>query len=181
VIRDPFPPARKVLLCVSFGLRSENSRPNQWLVVLESGRLVRAGVGLACFRQIGQSVVRMPARLQRVAFSAQQVTHDMAGVEVRGFALWTVDGAGDGPFRAYRCLDGMSDAGILKASHNLGARHRCARSVARAARSRAALNAAHAGAHQLDASPRDPPRIRSRPPPCTDCSALRLLPTSPLG
>merc|ERR1712070_332684 len=43
------------------------------------------------------------------------------GIEVEGFAIWTVYRDGDGPFRAYRNLDGMSRSGLQATNTNMAA------------------------------------------------------------
>jgi regulator of protease activity HflC (stomatin/prohibitin superfamily) len=57
---------------------------------------------------------------QNVSFEAEQVTKEVQGVRVKGFATWTVYREDDGPFRAYRTFDGLSDAGRKMANNQLG-------------------------------------------------------------
>lgn len=97
------------------------AQPNEWLVVVENGTMVRGGIGMRHLATFGQQVVRFPSSIQRVKFKAQQVTREMQGIEVEGFAIWTVYRDGDGPFRAYRNLDGMSRSGLQATNTNMAA------------------------------------------------------------
>jgi len=88
-------------------------------VVTRNGQQIRAGVGLSHWQSLGEQVVKFPSSLQKVTFKAQQVTRELSGIEVQGFAIWGVYRTGEGPYKAYRNLDGMSAGGLLKAQHNL--------------------------------------------------------------
>eukprot|EP00703_Trepomonas_sp_PC1_P004277 JAP92329.1 SPFH domain/Band 7 family protein [Trepomonas sp. PC1] len=78
------------------------SEPNQWLLVIQNGKMVRSGIGLKCIVWPMQTVVKFPSAIQRVEFSANNVTKEMQGVEVSGFAIWSVNREGDGPFKSYK-------------------------------------------------------------------------------
>jgi hypothetical protein len=56
--------------------------PNEWLLVIRDGKLHRAGIGLRFRASYQDSVVKIPARVYKVQFQAQQVTKEMQGVEV---------------------------------------------------------------------------------------------------
>ncbi|CAG9466600.1 unnamed protein product [Pedinophyceae sp. YPF-701] len=93
--------------------------PNEWLLVIRDGGQVRAGVGMRYVAGLTDNVVKFSSSIHKVSFRAQQVTAEMQGIEVAGFVMWTVFREGDGPFRAYRSLDGMSPAGLRTANQNL--------------------------------------------------------------
>lgn len=100
--------------------RFEESQPNEWMLVIEDGEQKRASVGLQHFRTMMQTVVRFPSTMQNVSFQAEQVTKEVQGVRVKGFATWTVFRNDDGPYRAYRTFDGLSENGRKMANNQLG-------------------------------------------------------------
>jgi flotillin len=69
--------------------------------------MVKAGVGLKTFLGITDSVVKFPSKVERVSFSANNVTKEMQGVEINGFAFWSVYKGEDGPFRCYKYMQGQ--------------------------------------------------------------------------
>jgi hypothetical protein len=79
-------------------------QPDEWLLLIRGGKLVRAGIGITALRLPGDSVVRFSSTLQRVAFQAEARSAEHVPLIVEGFALWTVRGEGEGPFRAFRTL-----------------------------------------------------------------------------
>ena len=87
------------------------AEPNEWLLLLKNGELVQAGVGMSVFCPVGAQVVKFPSVLQETTFTASQATKQRAGVSVTGKAYWTIyrpnPEDSDGPFRAYRSLDGL--------------------------------------------------------------------------
>ncbi len=83
-------------------------RPDEWLLQIRNGNLVRAGIGLNVLRWPGDNIVRFTSTLQRVKFSTAALTSEHLGVTVEGFAMWGVLPDGDGPFRAYHTL-GLAD------------------------------------------------------------------------
>ena len=93
--------------------------PDEWMLVIEDGEMLLAGVGMRHFARPGQQVVTFPSSLQKVSFTAQQVTREMQGIEVQGFAIWGVYREQDGPYKAYKSLEGLSDSGQKKANMNL--------------------------------------------------------------
>lgn len=92
---------------------------NSWMVVLEDGKLRKAGTGLRHFRGFTQTVATFASTLQKVPFAATQVTKEMQGVEIQGFAVWSIYRKGDGPVRAMRFLDGLTSAGIALANQSV--------------------------------------------------------------
>ena len=78
--------------------------PDEWLLLIRGGKLVRAGIGIFVVRLPGDSIVRFSSTLQRVAFQVECRSAEHIGLTIDGFALWNVVEHGDGPFRAYRTL-----------------------------------------------------------------------------
>lgn len=75
--------------------------PDQWLLGVRDGRLVRAGIGIGIWRRPGDTIVRFTSAVQRVTFKATAPSREQVPFVVEGFALWTVHGEGDGPFVAF--------------------------------------------------------------------------------
>lgn len=84
------------------------SQPDEWLLVVRDGKLVKAGIGLKTFIGFTDTVVRFPSRLEKVYFSANNVTKEMQGVEIHGVAFWSVYRLEDGPFRCYKYMEGTN-------------------------------------------------------------------------
>ncbi|KAL4489277.1 hypothetical protein ABPG72_006341 [Tetrahymena utriculariae] len=84
------------------------SNPNQWLLVIQNGTLIKAGVGLKCFVLPNQTYVTFPSKIEKVSFNANNVTKEMQGLEVSGFAIWSVNREGDGPFKCYKYTQGSN-------------------------------------------------------------------------
>jgi len=74
------------------------------VLIINNGTLKRAGVGLNCFRSPGDVVAYLPTKVNKVQFSAEQVTQEMSGVEVSAMICWTINRVGDGPLKAYTNL-----------------------------------------------------------------------------
>lgn len=83
------------------------AQPNEYLVQLRAGRVVKSGQGISCFKWPGDSVAILPTSIAKLRFSADQVTVEKAGVEVTGLAVYRVVE----PLLAYRMLD--ADRGSL--------------------------------------------------------------------
>ena len=99
------------------------SAPDEWLLQVRDGKLVRAGVGISVLRLPGDVLARFSSTLQRVTFAASGASRDQVPIAVDGFLLWSVDPDGDGPFRAFRAL-GIADlerppAGLKSRKHLL--------------------------------------------------------------
>lgn len=80
------------------------ARPDEWLLVVRDGQLVRAGVGIAISRRPGDVIARFTSTMQRVRFNTTVLTSGRVEMDVEGFILWSVDPRGDAPFHAYRSL-----------------------------------------------------------------------------
>lgn len=102
-----------------FNARYECADPNEWMLVIEGGECKRSAVGLIHFRTIGQSIVKFPSKMYNLEFSAMQVTREMQGVKVTGFANWSVFRDGEGPYKAYKTFDGFSAEGCQDAQDNV--------------------------------------------------------------
>jgi flotillin len=86
------------------------SEPNQWMLVIRNGELKKSGIGLKTLVWPGETVVKFPSAVERVEFSAKNVTREMLGVEVEGVAFWSVNRKGQGPFNCYKYMHGGGDA-----------------------------------------------------------------------
>lgn len=77
---------------VSIGLfiykNMEFSNPNEWLLVIKDGKLIKAGVGIYVFKGFNSAVVKFPSLMQTIDFCADNVTIEMQGVKVSGFVAW---------------------------------------------------------------------------------------------
>lgn len=80
------------------------AQPDEWLLCIRNGRLVKAGVGISLWRRPGDVVVRFTSTVQRVGFSARALSREHLLVSIDGFILWSVSAQGDGPFRAFQKL-----------------------------------------------------------------------------
>ncbi|MCB9639600.1 MAG: hypothetical protein H6727_11970 [Myxococcales bacterium] len=84
--------------------RFESAEPNQWLLLVRNGQLIKAGIGIRLWRRLGDMVVYFTSTMQRVTFETQVFTKENQPVVLRGFVLWSVsDGVGD-PFLAFSKL-----------------------------------------------------------------------------
>lgn len=66
----------------------EFSNPNEWLLVIKDGKLIKAGVGIYVFKGFNSAVVKFPSLMQTIDFCADNVTIEMQGVKVSGFVAW---------------------------------------------------------------------------------------------
>jgi hypothetical protein len=80
------------------------AQPDQWLLCIRNGNLVRAGVGIYLWRRPGAVVTRFSSTLQRVGFAVCALSRERLRVSIDGFLLWSVAKEGDGPFRAFQKL-----------------------------------------------------------------------------
>jgi hypothetical protein len=64
--------------------------PHEFLVQLRSGEVVRAQQGGSCFKRPGDTVALVDTSIQRLMFTADQVTREKTGVQVTGLAVWRV-------------------------------------------------------------------------------------------
>jgi hypothetical protein len=79
-------------LAVFYGARVllVRSGPDEWLLQIRDGVLVRAGVGISALRWPQDRVVRFPAAVQRVRFEAFALSRELLPVKIEAFALWSV-------------------------------------------------------------------------------------------
>lgn len=96
-----------------------NGKPNEWILIMNSGKMVKAGVGLRCFKGPFDQVATFPAKVYKVNFETEQVTNEMQGVRVSGMLVWTVNRLGDGPFNAYKNLGDISSGDPRTANDSL--------------------------------------------------------------
>lgn len=80
------------------------SEPNEWMLVIRNGELIKYGVGLSFNKRWGDVIVKFPSKIHKVAFHAQQVTQEKQGIEISGVIIWTIYREKDGPFKAYKSL-----------------------------------------------------------------------------
>ncbi|MCA9557643.1 MAG: SPFH domain-containing protein, partial [Myxococcales bacterium] len=79
------------------------ARPSEFLVHVRRGqvRTASSGQGATCFKWPRDAVAVIPTSLQRLSFSADQVTRERVGVEVVGLAVYRIAE----PLLAYRVLN----------------------------------------------------------------------------
>jgi flotillin len=80
------------------------AKPNEWLVVMNNGKMVSAGIGVGMVRGPFDTVAVFPSRMVKVDIKANQVTKEMQGIEVAAMIEWTIDKDGEGPMKAYKNL-----------------------------------------------------------------------------
>ena len=80
------------------------AQPDEWLLCVRNGRLVKAGVGIHLWRIPGDVVVRFTSTVQRVSFAVEALSAERLPVGIEGFIMWSVSPGGDAPFRAFRKL-----------------------------------------------------------------------------
>ena len=84
------------------------AKPNEWLLVIRNGTMIKAGVGLKTWANFLDTIVTFPSKVERVYFEANNVTVEMQGIVIEGFAFWSVYRDEDGPFRCYKYLQGCN-------------------------------------------------------------------------
>ena len=80
------------------------AKPNEWLVVMNNGKMVSAGIGMTLMRGPFDTVAVFPSRMVKVEIKTQQVTIEMQGLEVSTMLEWTIDREGEGPMKAFKNL-----------------------------------------------------------------------------
>ncbi len=80
------------------------AQPDEWLLCIRNGRLVKAGIGIHLLRFPGDVVARFTSTVQRVSFSVGALSNERLRVTVDGFILWSVSAEDDAPFRAFQKL-----------------------------------------------------------------------------
>lgn len=66
------------------------ARPHEFLVHMRRGRVVSSGHGASCFKLPSDSVALISTAIEKLSFSADQVTQEKIGVEVTGLAVFRV-------------------------------------------------------------------------------------------
>ena len=94
-------------------------KPNEWVLIMRNGAMVKAGVGLCTFKGPFDQVATFPARVYKVNFSTEQVTSEMQGVRVNGMIVWTINRTGQGPLNAYKSLGDISSGDPTSANDSL--------------------------------------------------------------
>ncbi|WP_208718795.1 SPFH domain-containing protein [Corallococcus sicarius] len=78
------------------------ARPSEFLIHMRRGRLREvSGQGASCFKLPGDSVAIVPTSIQRLQFTADQVTSEKVGVAVTGLAVYRIAD----PLVAFRMLN----------------------------------------------------------------------------
>ncbi|MBZ4398828.1 SPFH domain-containing protein [Myxococcus faecalis] len=78
------------------------ARPSEFLVHMRRGRVRDiSGQGASCFKLPGDSVAIVPTSIQRLQFTADQVTSEKVGVQVTGLAVYRIAD----PLVAFRMLN----------------------------------------------------------------------------
>lgn len=79
-----------------------SARPSEFLVHMRRGRLLPgSGQGASCWKWPGDSVAVVPTTVQKLQFSADQITVEKVGVEVTGLAVYRIAE----PLIAFRMLN----------------------------------------------------------------------------
>lgn len=81
-----------------------HAKPNEWLVVMNNGKMVSAGIGGRKWKGPFDTCAVFPSRMVKIECKTQQVTREMQGLEVSTMVEWTIDREGDGPMKAYKNL-----------------------------------------------------------------------------
>ena len=93
---------------------------NEWVLILNNGKMKAAGVGLSVFKGPFDQVAKFPAQVNKVTFRTEQVTKEMQGIQVEGMLVWSINRIDDGPFNAYKNLgDDLSSGNPTTANENL--------------------------------------------------------------
>lgn len=79
-------------------------KPNEWVVIINNGKQVQAGIGLTLTKGPYDQVAIFPSKVNKVNFRCQQITKEMQGLEVSAMIVWQVYREGDGPMKAYKNL-----------------------------------------------------------------------------
>jgi hypothetical protein len=80
------------------------SQPDEWLLRIRDGKMVKAGIGITTWRRPGDLVVRFSSTIQRAGFKVDALTRERLHVLVEGFVLWSVSPTGNDPFTAFSKL-----------------------------------------------------------------------------
>ncbi len=68
------------------------AKPSEYLVHMRKGKLIpkTSGQGASCFKWPWDSVAIIPTTIQRIYFSADQVTAEKVGVQIKGLAVYRI-------------------------------------------------------------------------------------------
>lgn len=77
------------------------AEPHEYLILLENGRVKAHGQGISVFKWPSDGIAIVPTSIAKLQFSADQVTVEKVGVEVRGLAVYRIVE----PLLAYRMID----------------------------------------------------------------------------
>ena len=67
-------------LCViGYSLRYfyQSSKPNEYLLVIRNGKMIRGNIGISCFVMPLDQIIKIPSLINQVNFKANQVTKEM--------------------------------------------------------------------------------------------------------
>lgn len=80
------------------------AEPDEWMIIMRNGKVIEIGIGISYTAGIHDVVVKFPSKINKVRFSAQQVTQEMQGIEVSGIIIWSIYRDRDGPLKAFKYL-----------------------------------------------------------------------------
>lgn len=96
------------------------AKPNEWMMIIRNGEVIKSSVGLCTWRYPGDQIVTFPSQLNKLHFSAEQVSSEMQGVEVKGMLVWTIHRDFLGPFKCYKSFgDDLKKAEPTEANSQL--------------------------------------------------------------
>src|SRR5437764_1242329 len=99
-----------------------SARPSEYLVVTRDGRADphRSGQGARVFKWPWLEVALVPTTLQRIEFTADQITREKVGVEVSGIAVFRIAE----PLLAYRVISSLDEVSVTLREMFVGAARR---------------------------------------------------------
>lgn len=77
------------------------AKPSEFLICMAGGKVSKSGQGASCFKWPWDSVAVVPTTVQRLHFTADQVTAEKVGVQVKGVAVYRIAD----PLIAFRMLN----------------------------------------------------------------------------
>jgi len=78
-----------------------SAKPSEFLIRMRGGQVLTAAQGASCFKLPWDSVAIVPTTIQRLHFTADQVTSEKVGVQVTGLAVYRIAE----PLIAFRMLN----------------------------------------------------------------------------
>ncbi len=92
------------------------AKPSEYLIKIRKGQVVTHGPGLSVYLWPGDTCTILPTSIQRVTFTADQITSEKVGVGVSGIAVYRIAD----PLLAFRMLDFSDDSrGVGHLAHIL--------------------------------------------------------------